>query len=84
MLRFLYGPVRAANAEGSRKGGMSRVRPTAVSACSPELVPETTRREEPPSASLQPLAELRSLVLDLGSLGFQGQMLQEKRKHHGW
>lgn len=36
----------------------------------------------PHSASLQPLAELHSLILDLGPFGFQGQVLQEKRKHH--
>jgi hypothetical protein len=29
-------------------------------------------------------AKLSSLVLDLGPFGFQGQVLQEKRKHHSW
>lgn len=28
--------------------------------------------------------QLCSLVLDLGPLGFQGQVLQEKRKQHRW
>lgn len=45
----------------------------------PELVPETWREDAKPS--LQPHAELHSLVLDLGLFGFQGQVLQEKRKH---
>lgn len=39
----------------------------------PELVPQTMQRkgDEP---SLQPLAELHSLVLDLGPFGFQRQV----------
>lgn len=47
----------------------------------PELVLETTQRKAA-KPSLQPLAEPQSWVLDLGPLGFQGQVLQEKR--HQW
>lgn len=50
MLRLLWGPVRMANAEGSRRWGgglMSRVQPTAECLpVPPELVPETTRRKD--------------------------------------
>lgn len=74
-------PARITNAEGSRKRElMCRVQSTPERLpVPPELVPETRREDVRPS--LQPRAELHSLVLDLGPFGFQGQVLQEKRKH---